>query len=240
MDDLFNFAGEKMIKNEIAESKFSQNSHYGSKYFAYQQEVGEFAAWANSKNFQKNIGRLSNVIDFGCGGGFLLKQLNCNLSLGIEPNDSAASMARSLGIQVVSTSIDAIDAVGDCWADNIISNHALEHTLNPLQELVLLRRLLKPGGVIHFFVPCESISCNYMPLSRDRHLFTWSPMNLGNLFYEAGYEIDYVRPFIHKWPPFYRSLSRLGWPVFNILSRVYGRIDRSSFQVEIKARRPLS
>lgn len=228
-----------MKKNEIAESKFSQNSHYDSKYFAYQQEVGEFAAWVNSKNFQKNIGQHSNVIDFGCGGGFLLKKLNCNLCLGIEPNDSAASMARSLGIQVFSTSISAINAVGDCWADIIISNHALEHTLNPLQELVLLRRLLKPGGMMHFFVPCESISCDYIPLGQDRHLFTWSPMNLGNLFDEAGYEIDYVRPFIHKWPPFYRGLSKLGWPAFNMLSRLYGHIDRRSFQVEIKARRSL-
>jgi len=53
-----------------------------------------------------------------------------------------------------------------CWhrgADVIISNHALEHTLHPLQELEALLPKLKPGGKVVFVVPCESIARKHKP-----------------------------------------------------------------------------
>lgn len=58
-------------------------------------------------------------------------------------------------------------------------------------------------------------------------------MNLGNLFTEAGYSIIHVKPYIHKWPPNYEKISKLGWPIFNIACRIYGHIERSWYQVEI-------
>ena len=67
------------------------------------------------------------------------------------------------------------------------------------------------------------------------HLFSWSPQNLGNLFHEAGYRIVHAKPYKHKWPPFYRVFARLGWPVFDVLCRIYGRINRNWVQVEVLA-----
>ncbi len=213
------------------------SNHYDSNYFNWQKNSGIFGGWANFYKFKDSVAPNDVVVDFGCGGGFLLKRLDCSTRIGIEPNLSAAETVKNLGIQHFSSSIEAVDNLGKCIADVIISTNALEHTLNPLQELKNLKPLLKPGGLIHFIVPCDSISYQYNPNNIDHHLYSWSPQNLGNLFTEAGYCIEYVRPYIHKWPPYYSMIAKLGWPIFNFACYVYARLERSWFQVEIKAKK---
>jgi len=110
--------------------------------------------------------------------------------------------------------------------------------LNPLQELLALKPLLKPGGTIAFVVPCDSIRYRYNPQDVNYHLFSWSPQNLGNLFTQAGFEVQSVQALVHKWPPGYRHLARLGRPAFNVACRLYGHLARSWFQVSLCARRP--
>jgi hypothetical protein len=128
-----------------------------------------------------------------------------------------------------------VESLGEALADVIVSNHALEHTLNPLNELLSLRKLLKAGGKIHFFVPCDSIDYSYNQNDINYHLFSWSPQNLGNLFTEAGFNIIQSRPYVHKWPPYYMKVAKLGWPIFNFVCKFYGRLERSWFQVELVA-----
>lgn len=227
---------EQSQENNIT-AQAGVSNYYNAKYFEWQKNIGAFGGWANSYKFKDTISQNDTVVDFGCGGGFLLRSLDCKSRIGIEPNLSAAVSVESFGIQHFLSTIDAVNNLGQNIADIIISNNALEHTLNPLQELKNLRQLLKIGGNIHFYVPCDSIKYEYNPKDINYHLFSWSPQNLGNLFTEAGYSVEYVRPYIHKWPPFYSVIAKLGWPIFNIICRIYGRIDRSWFQVEIKAKK---
>lgn len=158
--------------------------------------------------------------------------IRCRKKVGVEINPSAAEVARSKGIEVYDSAAD----VPDDYVDTIISNNALEHTLRPLEELRLLHRKLKPGGKVIFVVPCESISYSYKPGDINHHLFSWSPMCLGNLFTEAGFTVIESKPYIHKWPPKYRLIARLGGRrLFEIAARVYGRLERSWFQVRVIA-----
>ena len=61
-------------------------------------------------------------------------------------------------------------------------------------------------------------------------------MNLGNLFTEAGYKIIRAAPYIHKWPPRAMFIQKtFGWDVFNAAARIYGRLERSWYQVEVLA-----
>ena len=39
-------------------------------------------------------------------------------------------------------------------------------------------------------------------------LYSWSPMNLGNLLTEAGYEVLETGVNIHKWPPGYLTIRK--------------------------------
>ncbi len=211
------------------------SEHYDAQYFEWQKSIGSFGGWANSYKFQGTIKPNDTVIDFGCGGGFLLANLQCGRRIGIEPNDSAGAEATRNGVTRFENPAAALAQLGEHVADVIISNHALEHTLNPLEEITSLKRLLKPGGTIHFFVPCDSVDYLYDPKDVNYHLFSWSPQNLGNLFYEAGYKIVHAKPYKHKWPPFYRHFSHLGWPMFNLLCKLYGRISRNWVQVEVYA-----
>ena len=215
-----------ILMNELA------SKHYNEEYFDWQCSVGEFGGWANQTKFLEYIGSNSDVLDFGCGGGFLLSRLRCRKKVGVEVNPSAAEAAKSRGIEV----FNSVAEVPDEYVDVIISNNALEHTLQPLEELRSLHRKLREGGRTIFVVPCESISYHYKPNDINHHLYSWSPMCIGNLFTEAGFSVIESKPYIHKWPPKYRLIARLGGrSIFEIACRLYGRVERSWFQVRVIA-----
>ncbi len=216
--------------------KRSVSRHYGSQYFHWQSSIGEFGGWANRTKFDAYVSCDDTVLDFGCGGGYLLNNLHCGKRLGVEVNPDAVATANGNGVEVFSKVQDVPD---DC-VDVIISNNALEHTLHPLQELKALYTKLKKGGKIVFVAPCESVSYAYRPNDVNHHLYSWSPMCLGNLFTEAGYVLIESKAYIHKWPPKYKLVARIGGRgLFDMACRIYGRMERSWFQVRAVAERPV-
>lgn len=217
------------------------SGHYdaaaGETYFAWQRTVGEFGGWANVGKFVSFLKPDDRVVDFGCGGGYLLAQLPQREKRGIEVSDSARATAHANGITALASAKDLPDG----WADVVISNHALEHTLHPLAELKELRRVLRPGGRIVFVVPNEGVFRRWDPADVNHHLYTWAPLNLGHLFTEAGFVVDECRPYYHKWPPFHRAVARFGGRrLFDLLSKVWSQIDRRWFQVRIVAHRAIT
>lgn len=217
------------------------NRHYDAQYFAWQAESGRFGGWANVDKFRNTIDPENRVLDFGCGGGFLLANVDCSARFGIEPNPVAREEAARNGLTVFAAPDGALAALGEESVDVIVSDNALEHTLEPWRELAAIRPLLRKGGKLHVVVPCESIGWKYNPSDVNQHNYSWSPQSLGNLLNAAGFEVVYSRPYIHKWPPrlIRRALARMGRRPFNVSARLWGRIDRRWFQVEALARRPL-
>jgi SAM-dependent methyltransferase len=208
------------------------SKHYNEDYFAWQSSIEEFGGWANQTKFIDYLSEESAVLDFGCGAGSLLHGLKCSRKVGVEVNRPAAEVARTKGIEV----FHSVAEVPNDYVDFIISNNALEHTLHPLDELQSLYMKLRIGGKTIFVVPCESIRYSYKPNDINHHLFSWSPMCIGNLFTEAGFSVIESKPYIHKWPPKYRLIARLtGRNIFEIACRIYGRIERSWFQVRVIA-----
>lgn len=196
-------------------------NHYNENYFNWQKDIGAFGGWAELIKFEKQITPEMNVIDFGCGGGYLLKQIKCKDKIGVDISDFARENAEHLGIK----SYKHVEEVPDNWADCIISNHALEHVSDPFAEISILKEKLKKGGKVVFVVPYDSFK--YKPNDINCHLFSWSPMNLGNLFTTAGYKVLESKPFIHRWPPYYLKIAKLlGAKVFHLSSRVWGYINR--------------
>ncbi len=207
------------------------SGHYNKTYYTWQKDMGAFGGWADLIKFEKYITPDMNVIDFGCGGGFLLNIIQCEGKIGIEINDVARESVDNFGIK----SCRVVGEAPDDWADCIISNHALEHVSDPLQQILGLKDKMKVGGKIIFVVPFDSY--RYKPNDINYHLFSWSPMNLGNLFTEAGYKVLESKEFIHKWPPFYAKLAYIfGQRIFNFLCVTYGWMSRySCSQVRIVA-----
>ena len=52
------------------------SNHYDDKYFVWQASIGEFSGWADLPKFKNYISKTDDVLDFGCGGGYLLKRLD--------------------------------------------------------------------------------------------------------------------------------------------------------------------
>lgn len=209
-------------------------SHYGASYFEWQRNVGAFGGWANLTKFESNIRPDHDVLDFGCGGGYLLKNLKCRRKIGVEVNPDARRVAAENGVEV----FDDVATVDDESVDVIISNHALEHVPHPLHALTALRGKLRSNGVAVFVVPCEAISMSYRPNDRDHHLYTWSPMCLGNLFTDAGFTVIESRPYMHTWPPRAQTIARLGGRfAFDSAAKVWARLSRGIRQVRLVAHR---
>lgn len=199
--------------------------YYNEEYFTWQKARGEFGGISNIFKFKKYIKETDNVIDFGSGGGYLLKNLKCKNKLGIEINDTAREFAKTIGINSYKNS----DAIEDGWADVIVSNHALEHVENPLAEIKHLYKKLKPGGKIVFVVPHERRK-KYVDGNIHNHFFTWAEINLGNLFKHAGFEVLEVKDLKHTNPPGYTSIRKMiGEKLFHKTGKAY-HIFRSTFQ----------
>ena len=198
-------------------------THYGAEYFKWQFEIGRFGGWANVTKFSKYIHPSMKVIDFGCGCGHLLPNINCKEKIGVEINPVARAEAEKAGVRAVAS----ISEIDDGWADVVISNHALEHCRHPLQELQAVLPKVVPGGMVVFVVPCEAIKYKYRNGDVNHHLYSWSPMSLANLFAEAGFTVVESKAYIHLWPPRFipQLLRSLGgrW-LFEVGCRIYGAL----------------
>jgi SAM-dependent methyltransferase len=138
------------------------------------------------------------VVDFG-GGGYLLARLPAAEKVGVDPSPYARGEANRQGIE----SAASLDDLPEAWADVVVSNHALEHTLAPLDELRAIRRVLRPGGRLVLVVAIDDWRAQRWPDPHDQnhHLYTWTPLLLGSLLVEAGLELDSVRVVTRAWHP---------------------------------------
>tara|TARA_B100001741_G_C16533251_1_gene590561 strand:+ start:824 stop:1471 length:648 start_codon:yes stop_codon:yes gene_type:complete len=198
--------------------------YYDNNYFDnYQKQIGEFGGKANLFKFQKHISKGDKVLDFGCGGGFLLNNLNCKSKFGVEINPFAREYCKSrFGIEC----FHGMDQVPDNSIDVIITNHALEHCERPSDIINDFYLKLKKGGKIIIVVPLDSFLYKFKKEDVNKHLYSFSPMNLGNLILNAGFKNVKTNVVYHKWPPFWGKIQKFfGWEVFHLSCRVYGLIN---------------
>jgi SAM-dependent methyltransferase len=178
----------------------------GRAYFLAQEQVAKNAAILNSWKFENHLGGSETVVDFGCGNGALLARLPAARRLGVEVNEPARAQAQDRGIEMFSSASDLPDTL----ADVVISNHALEHVLYPMTELRELLRALKPGGRLVLWLPLDDWRAQRTPRSgdKDNHLYGWTPLLLGNLLLEAGFDLKEIRVVTSAWRQGYVAASR--------------------------------
>jgi SAM-dependent methyltransferase len=199
------------------------SENYNQQYFESYRPGGLFGASANRIKFDEFVKPGLKVLDFGCAAGDLLASYSGVDAFGVEINPAARAVAEQNGLTCFASS----DELPEGQFDLIISDNALEHTENPLRELRNLHRSLKSSGMLCIVVPLDHKSFAYKPNNIDYHLFSWSPMNLGNLLNCAGFSVLKSEPFVHKWMPGHQAIVRaFGWRFFHLAARIYGRIDR--------------
>ena len=205
-----------------------KNTNYDKNYFDWQKHDGMFGAIANKPKFNSLIREGYKVLDFGCGGGYLLASFKNIERHGVEINSEAHKECETNGVKVYKTSSE----IPKNYFDLIISNNALEHVENPLHELKNLHHGLKQGGKICIVVPCDNITNKFRKNDPDFHLFSFSPLNLGNILVAANFKLLESKPYISKWPPYYKIFQKFfGWKLFFLICKIYGKISNKWWQV---------
>lgn len=193
------------MSQNLQDKQPSPSSHYlgetGQNYFAQQNKGGFRRGRINARKFAPYIQPSDRVLDFGCGSGALLLHLNCKQRIGVEVNPAAIAEARAGGLEVH----EALTTVSEQSVDVVVSNHALEHVPCPLRSLQELRSKLVPGGRLILCVPIDDWrnQKQIKPEDVNHHLYTWTPLLMGNLLGEADYQVEQVWVYTHAWPPYY-------------------------------------
>lgn len=163
--------------------------------------VGLRAGMWNKFIFEPYVGPEDDVLDFGCGGGYLLRVLSPQTAVGVEINPVARETAANLGIEVYAT----LDEVKGRAFSRVVTSHALEHVPSPYQALVELRPLIRVNGLLIWLSPMDDWRAKaqreWRSGDRDMHLCTWTPLLMGNLLTAAGYHPKSISLVTHAWPP---------------------------------------
>ena len=159
-----------------------------------------------------------DLLDFGCSDGLSLRTLPAQRRIGVEVNPAAIQRGQALAAEEsveveFHTSLKNVETES---VDVVISNHCLEHVPSPYDSLMEVARILRPGGRLVLVVPFDDWrdknNRRWRPNDPDHHLFTFSPLNLGNLVGEAGLNCLSVEVCRTAWSP------KLFW-----IDRVLGR-----------------
>ncbi len=136
------------------------------------------------------------ILDIGCGTGELLKKFKNNGwdAIGIEPDSDAREFAKTKN-KIEVFDLNELEKFGDKKFDVISMWHVLEHVPNPNQRIDIIKKILKPGGIIIIAVPnIESKDFLHYKkfwagLDVPRHLYHFSSKSISNLIRKYNLKI---------------------------------------------------
>ena len=197
-------------KNNLCRSTSSYENYYDADYFKWQIEHQEFQANHADPTRWGRVQPNFTVLEIGCSSGAVLHRLRCAQKWCIEINSYARKYAhekyhlktfRCLG-ELPNNSIDYAYSVS-----------VLEHVETPILLLRELYVKMKHKGVVEIQVKNEGrqSASNYSALQQwsqkkqdiNNHLYTWTPLLLGNLIEGAGFRITRIISKIAAFPPNY-------------------------------------
>lgn len=216
------------MKNEEVDgiAEFYQGEN-GKTFSNWQINATLDMARKDAYKFKQYTGRALTILDFGCGSGAILSSLTSIPNrIGIEANATSRAFAVENGI----LAYDRLRYVEHSSVDLIISHHALEHCVHPLAEVKRMANVLSPGGKVVIITPYDSIRQKmhrkYRKDDVNHHLYTWTPLLLGNLFSEGGFVIEEARLRNHAFPPGARLLWRhLPQNLYDLVSFIWSKIS---------------
>ncbi len=192
------------------EPRYGVVDHYlgerGEEYLEWQGRLGRLESEFNKHFWEPYLSEKDEVLDFGCGRGYLLEAFSVKRGVGIEINSAARAEAKERGIETFAT----VEEVPGMF-DKVISSHTLEHISHPRRALMELKSKLRDEeSRIVLLLPLDDWRSRgnrrYRASDMSMHLHTWTPQLLGNLLRSADLEIHEVRITCHAWPPGSRML----------------------------------
>jgi SAM-dependent methyltransferase len=219
-----------MTRDPLPQSSYGVIDRYleerGREYFAWQGQSGVECARYNKHIWQPYIADRDDILDFGCGGGFLLKVLDGKRKVGVEVNPHARAVALASGLEVYA---DVADVPGEF--DKVISSHALEHVPHPRQAILDLKAKLNgPEARLLLLLPLDDWRSRsqkrYHAADINMHLYAWTPQTLGNLAASCALQVREVRVIQHAWPPWHDKLWKVSPALFHSTAYVWSGLKK--------------
>ena len=198
--------------HDIAETA---ESHYDKTYTDMLTRADLTIRYRRTCLFEPYLNSTHRVLDFGCGPGSLLTTLPAKSKFGVEISAPSRALASARGIDVRAR---LEDFAGEHF-DRVISAHAIEHVIDPAVKIGQIRDLLEPEGLFILVLPMNEWSHRpqrkWVPNEKNQHLYTWTPLLLGNLLNVCGLEPLEVRTIHFCNPP------KIGNAIFRIHPMLY-------------------
>ncbi len=143
------------------------------------------------------------ILDVGCGGGLLLRELGLPEArlAGLDYSVDAASVAWGAnGVPAVCGTLLRAPFAAETFKV-VTMFHVLEHLYDPTAYVEAAREMLAPGGKLIVQVP--NAGCwqfllfgeNWNGLDIPRHLINFKESDLRNLLDHCGFEVEHVKHF---------------------------------------------
>lgn len=213
------------MSNPTAAPSYGVIDHYlgdkGKEYFGWQGVDGSDEQRYNRFIWEPHIKPTDEVLDFGCGGGFLLQGLTAKRKVGVEVNPHALECARNLGIEGYANLADVPGTF-----DKVITSHAVEHVPHPRQAFLELKEKLRNrDSRMLVLLPLDdwrtAANRSYNPADAHMHLHAWTPASLGNLLKTCDLNVHEVRVIAHAWPPMRKHLWKVSPALFHAAARFW-------------------
>lgn len=131
------------------------------------------------------------VLEIGCSGGVLLKQLQADGYVhltGIDISADAVGLCQQRGLADTHLMDAQEPSFGNASYDAIIASDVLEHLANAPKALREWSRLLRPGGVLIVFVPAFMLLWSQHD-EENRHFRRFNRAELVRLLSENGFSV---------------------------------------------------
>tara|TARA_B100000315_G_scaffold260886_1_gene326844 strand:+ start:1917 stop:2858 length:942 start_codon:yes stop_codon:yes gene_type:complete len=164
------------------------------------------------------------LLDVGANTGVFLASVKDRVKTaqGIEASKEATYAARTIHGLDVQAGLIADVNLPDEQFDIITMFDVIEHLTDPMNDLNILFRKLKPGGKI--FVTTHDIetllakiSGRHYPMLMYQHFFHFSPKTLSKMLEKNGYRIVGFKRFLKSWSfeYIYHLIEKM-WPETNL------------------------
>lgn len=193
------YQSENYISHTDGKRNLFERLYQGVKKIALRKKVDLL--------FKQN-NAVGSLLDIGCGTGDFLVEAKKRgwTTTGFEPNDKASELATKKGITIAKQ----LNDLPDHSFDVITLWHVLEHIPNLEEQIIALRRLLKPEGKLIVAVPnyksydAMHYKEYWAAFDVPRHIWHFSQKSITTIFAQFDFKVDELQPMLFD--SFYVSL----------------------------------
>ncbi len=192
-DEFEYFVCDRCKCMQIAQVPEDLDRYYGEGYFSFEMKEEP------DKQYEKPVQNTYKILDVGCGSGEWLVRLaedGCGSCFGCDP---FIEKDLRYGERVFIRKCSIHEMSGDHSFDYIHMGDSFEHMTDPLETLMSVKRLLKPGGILEMTLPVfpniafERYGAHWYQLDAPRHIILHSVDSLRYLADKSGLTVDEIQ-----------------------------------------------